>query len=404
MALEVMQSLPNWLTEDYIADLLCKRQKSDLQVKIRDVTNASGQGDNYLGSVYRITVECNSLHKSLIVKVMPSENEGSEFISSFGVFERELEMYNNILPNLYRVMEEKLGKIEYFSPYCYPSTRSDTIILEDLKTFGYKMADRKEQLDMDHALLVLTVLAKLHSFSYIMGPESIRHYYDIFFSQERRHLSGGYLTSIFKSLCRAVSKWKGYEKYTSSLWRFSESAVEQYNEAVRAREGSFCVLTHGDCWTTNIMFRYCPETGKVQDVKLIDYQLGRYSTPALDLTFFFYTSIKLDVWRQQDKLLRHYHNELVRWLSLAGVDASVYSLQDLQIEMKEKTMYALGIISTVTAIALGNPGDGPDLAKLLHENSDTPISEYHKLHSANKYRKNVQEFLAYFKRDGLFNF
>ncbi|XP_063241157.1 uncharacterized protein LOC134541572 [Bacillus rossius redtenbacheri] len=399
---DVMRSLPEWLTENYIANLLCKEQRRHVPTKILDVSCASEPGDNYLGSVYRIKVECCSLEKDLIVKIMPNERDGCKFISSFGVFQRELDMYHKVLPKLYSVMKDKSGHIEYFSPYCYPTTRTDAIILEDLKPLGYHMADRKKQLDMDHALLVLSTLAKLHAFSYIMGPESIKHYHDVFFSKEIRHLSGGFLTSIVKSLCRTVSTWKGFEDCASNLWCFSESAIEHINDDVAPREDSFCVLNHGYCWTTNFLFRYCPDTGTLLDMKLIDFQLGRYSSPALDLIFFFHTSLRLDVWKQQDKLLKHYHDELTRWLASSGCSPNVYTYQDLQKDMTEKVSYALAISSTVLAIALAGPGEEPNLEKLLLESSESQTSEYHNAQSTHLYREIMQVFLTSFDKKGLF--
>ncbi|XP_063241206.1 uncharacterized protein LOC134541595 [Bacillus rossius redtenbacheri] len=401
MTTEVLSSLPEWLTENYLSDVLHKGNKSSLTTKILHVTSASEQGDNYLGTVFRMVVVCNNVQKCLIVKIMPSETEGSKPISSLGVYERERDMYYKVLPKVYNVMKEKLGQFEYFSPYCYITTRTDAIILEDLKPLGYHMADRKKQLDMDHALLVLSTLAKLHAFSYIMGPESIKHYHDIFFSKENRNLNGGLLASIFKSLCRTVSEWEGYEEYASSLWNFSDSVVDRFNDVVEPTEGSFCVLTHGDCWTNNFLFRYCPETGKVMDMKLIDYQLGRYASPALDLIYFFYSSLQLDVWKQQYRLLKHYHDELTKWLTTAGSSAKAYTFQDLQADMNSKLVFALATTSTVSAIALADSGDGPDLEKLFHENSETHVSQFHKAHNTDQFREKLQVFLKYFEKEGL---
>lgn len=39
----------------------------------------------------------------------------------------------------------------------------ELIVFEDLKTSGYKMADRFEKLDLNHGLLTLSKLAKFHA-------------------------------------------------------------------------------------------------------------------------------------------------------------------------------------------------------------------------------------------------
>lgn len=56
---------------------------------------------------------------------------------------------------------------------------------------------------------------------------------------------------------------------------------------------SFKVLNHGDCWVNNMLFKY--ERGQPVDVIFIDFQLSFYSSPGIDLNYFFHTSAQNEV-------------------------------------------------------------------------------------------------------------
>ena len=56
------------------------------------------------------------------------------------------------------------------------------------------------------------------------------------------------------------------------------------------------VLNHGDFWINNMMFQYDgTATTNPQDIRLVDLQICRFSSQALDLQYFVVTSIQEQV-------------------------------------------------------------------------------------------------------------
>lgn len=57
----------------------------------------------------------------------------------------------------------------YEVPVCYKTTNeefNESLYFEDLKCHGYEMFDRHKNVSMEHSILVMKVLAKLHALSF----------------------------------------------------------------------------------------------------------------------------------------------------------------------------------------------------------------------------------------------
>lgn len=62
-------------------------------------------------------------------------------------------------------------KIFYEVPICYRTINiefNEALFMDDLKLKGFEMFDRHKEITIDHAVLVMKVLGKLHAVSYAM--------------------------------------------------------------------------------------------------------------------------------------------------------------------------------------------------------------------------------------------
>lgn len=102
----------------------------------------------------------------------------------------------------------------------------------------------------------------------------------------------------------AVSREYGGTEYESKAKKFTE--IKPYYDTMinlTHSTGPYSVIGHGDCWIPNFLIRYTDN--KPQDGKMIDFQLARYASPALDISFFIYSGT-------QQSLREHHYNELLK--------------------------------------------------------------------------------------------
>lgn len=110
----------------------------------------------------------------------------------------------------------------------------------------------------------------------------------------------------------------------------------------------FFVVTHGDLWLNNIMWQY-DSRNKCESVKFIDLQTLRYTSPAIDILHFLYTSTEYAVRAQHmDQLIDDYVESLYATLQKFEVHdeyvPNVQALNDIiRQELRDRAMYGLGI-------------------------------------------------------------
>ncbi|GAB0094450.1 uncharacterized protein DMENIID0001_097570 [Sergentomyia squamirostris] len=324
-------------------------QLKEVQVTNLDITLGAAPGDNYCSTIYRAVISYRENDDEIktsrvIVKYMPKDEMSGAVLARCKVFEKEVKMLDKFLPRL-----SELASGVKFGAKFYSKFENDTvsvIVMEDLSTNGYRMADRQLSLNRDHCAIVLKKLGKLHAASMLLFKEepSIHDIYDFGLvegSIENPGICQAILSEHFPAICENVKTWEGFEDIHKKLEKFKPNLWKRIYECVSRDYDGFRVLNHGDFWVNNFLFKYDEESEKPLDCILVDFQFTYFSTPAHDLQYFFGTSASPEMGvHEQEGLLLEYYATFKDVLESSKYP-KIPTLDDLQKEMSKRLLYNL---------------------------------------------------------------
>ncbi|XP_066992697.2 uncharacterized protein [Anabrus simplex] len=406
----------SWITDILLQEVLRNiHPAQEIIIVNKDIQLAVGKGENYLSIIYRVEVQYkrgntgNIENHHLILKGYPDGDFVRNLVNDMGVFDRELSIYQSALPAIYKFAEERFqcDQIPYISSKSFKTSRPDTIVLEDLKYQGFRMANRKVMLDLQHCYTVVRNLAHLHGMSGALhkhNPDILSQYDCVLFSRKNQQNIDKFLPTQTRILSKAIKTWSGFETYAAKLEKLIPTYTDKLVDICTPQPGGFHVLTHGDCWINNYLFKYS-SVGEPTDVRFVDFQLSFLGSPAMDLTYFLYSSSKNEVRASHlDEVLKMYHTQLCETLAALGCSTDVFSFQDLKNEMKRVAIYGLFAASNVLAVVVADAEEAPDMAELTEEDmSNEETSPWEKTLNNPRFREALQQMLPHFDKMGVFD-
>ncbi|XP_046387008.1 uncharacterized protein LOC124156481 [Ischnura elegans] len=354
-----------------------------------EATEGSGRGDNYTAVLYRVQARGWSGEEpwkgSFILKALPENPETREAYQSESLFRNEVAFYTRALPALID-FQSRMGARSPFRgvPQCFRAD-GDLIVLEDLRCRGFRMADRKVGLDAAHLEAALALLARLHALSLAMRASEPRRFAavvagavrEVMFTPENEAWYRAYYRSASRAACAVVGDaFPATDAYLRRLRAFADDGffqrmVDLVSAATASDPGGQrydvpLVLCHGDCWTNNIMFRYSgDDDDRIAEACLLDFQMARVGSPALDLASLLYCCTSRELRRAHlDRLLEHYHGCLRDALADLGCGSAAEELlpiSTLRREMARCSRFGLGIALDMIPISTCDSDVAPDL-------------------------------------------
>lgn len=210
------------------------------------------------------------------------------------------------------------GFVEH--PKCYRTIDEDlseSVFLEDLCTRGFTIIDRFTQdVTADHVYLVMEALAKFNALSFALKDQQPEKYKELASNLKDVPLKKeGFVREYFDRQSECIYKVLANEEDAHLLAKI-EKAFESgpMNVAFKCFDLEVtdpgCVISHGDAWQNNVMFRY-DEHGKPIEVSLLDWQASRYSTPIADIVYFIFCCTTKELRdAHYDNFLNVYHQSL----------------------------------------------------------------------------------------------
>lgn len=322
---------------DYVRECLDKVAVSEgFTNYILIFDHGSKVGDGFVGLIVKITIKEINSDKSLnvLAKIPPDNKVRREQMGAMQLFEREVFIYNNFLPELVEFQKEKHIKesLGFFNfPKCYFAEHSkekdeSIIIMEDLRDSGHRMWEKSKPINYEHAKLLLIALGRLHALSFALKeqkPEQFEKFksLDDYFSNNKME-DETMLAMMTNAMRNAVESLdKDDVKRRAKATNLTENLVSTLKFALSAENAEpFAVITHGDCWFNNFLYHY-KRKDLPDSIVLLDWQIARFVSPVIDLCYFLFmcTDHQLRA-KHYDEFLNIYHHSLKEMLDRLGCD------------------------------------------------------------------------------------
>ncbi|XP_030370342.1 uncharacterized protein LOC115620961 [Scaptodrosophila lebanonensis] len=402
--------LPAWLTKEYMQEKLSLFHK-DQQLRVLKLSaeSATGKGGNYVGVLTRLQVEFQTgdgqrqQQTYLLKETCSKDTPEAEIFKEYGVYTRELDMYENVLPKMSAILRE-FGIKDKRHPDAVCVDRDHAIlILEDLGQLEYRNADRVQRLDVKHVQLALEMLAKYHAAAAALHqrqPEVFAKNYDCTFFSRGVKGYGTVFSGLFKALLRYIKTQPKLEaRYYEKLSHMQDNLMEYGARCLDVGSEDFQTLTHGDCWTTNIMFRYNAD-GQPSAVIPIDFQFSHWTSPAIDLHYFFSTSLREEVGKRQTELVQHYYYALKGALEQLKYQGPFHSLYEFQLQFEKRRFFTVFITLAFQTIMIYN-GKEETSFQNLYQDTPEAIRFQDSMYESEQAQRIVHRMLPIFDAKGL---
>lgn len=179
---------------------------------------------------------------------------------------QEMLFYNEIFPYFTKFQEQKGLKARFDSvPSCYKALIDENnvvvLILDDLRNAGYELHGYKKPMNYDHLKLVFENYAKYHAISFALKdqqPEKFHEFTKDFGTTVSEAYKQLTLPKLFRSQHATNLKFLAElgESQLSARYKPFDDEIDNVFIHNRYDLDPYVVITHGDAWCNNILFKY----------------------------------------------------------------------------------------------------------------------------------------------------
>ncbi|XP_072379906.1 uncharacterized protein [Diabrotica undecimpunctata] len=345
------------------------------------------KGGNFMGIVSAVTIHNSEKKLEVVLKSAFSyENEKSPKMLC-EAYKREIYMYTRIFEEFHKFQEE-YGIIEPFNSVIKIQNYSDIegsqcLIMENLKTAGYQLWDKTIPFNPEHIEKVIKEYARFHAVSFGMKHKNPKLFEELtlpievhLFDNEEMlssvDKSMTYITTIFKNVYEAIAGDKHLTEYAKEI----ENKLPQHFWDSIIRKDLKCVVSHGDCWCNNFMFKYKDSQNRITPSKIciIDWQLASLNSPLNDFAYFFLVHADKETLNKYEEYLDLYYNTLSKQLENFDCDPQeVFPYATFEEHANFYVLNHILTVSIVLKIMLCETEEAPEFSDAL-EDMDTMMA------------------------------
>ncbi|KAH8358894.1 hypothetical protein KR093_003190 [Drosophila rubida] len=408
--------IPDWITEKYFKVVLDNDEPDHVKVLKFTPVAAIPPGENFTSIMLRIHIDLemkdgSTKAKTYIFKTVLASDRGGDEIDLYGLFPKEQIMYSKYLP-AFEALYKEAGEDIHLAPKClHTETREGNIhfIFEDLAVKKFKNVDRIKGLNLEQMKHALRKLAEFHAASSVYqdnnGPYPSEFDEGFVSKNAEKFLREGFRIKE-KSFKKSMATWgmPDAEKYIKNFptedqyWAQCKSTLDVDPE-------DFNTLTHGDFWSSNLMCNYLPN-GEVDQLILVDFQICKWGSPAIDLLFFITLSAASEIrLKEFDNFICIYWERLTECLKLLKYRKPLPELRDLQSSLYKKNIsfYAFFALTNHLPVIIFPTDKDSNLHSLVAETEEGENLRLRVI-SNPSYAKVMKDLYPFYYDRGLFNF
>uniref|UniRef100_W8BS47 CHK kinase-like domain-containing protein n=2 Tax=Ceratitis capitata TaxID=7213 RepID=W8BS47_CERCA len=353
---------PQWLDAEYMTKVLCNAERNTTVVEVKNfkITPAAVKGDHYASIMFRAAVEYSAdgehKNKSMIIKTMPeAEGHKKDMLKQMDIFEVEIGMYTRVLPRFEKYLRDVGDETKLMVPFLYHElTPHKVIVFEDIVPLGYNVM-RARFPNPKEVKAAYAKLAKWHGISYKLLKED-PHFFDEYRNSIFSHDSAKentFFANSTKAFMNFVHKTPELQEYVPHLENLFEkvnlldetiSSFREYRDG--PREDAYYVLNHGDYHLKNMMFKHNTESGKFEDVMLLDFQFSHVGPITSDLIYSIFMFLDDKLRPQAPEFLHHYFATFKETLKKIGFEGPMPSLNKFREQLFHSRYVELFIMIT----------------------------------------------------------
>lgn len=219
-------------------------------------------GDGYASEIWKVKVQHQSEHMDFVVKSIGGGGVHGKMQHLDAAFKNEIRFFTKVFTEMDSLQRARKVKAPFESTKCYAASLKqgeEALVLEDLKAKGFQLYDRLKPFDEVHVILVLQHYAKFHALSLALHDQRPETFEKVTASMINvmamvmPNFADTFKTQIRKNA--KMFKQRGLTEescVTEKIATDFEDIIYQFSEC----SDPYVVVTHGDCWCNNMMFKY----------------------------------------------------------------------------------------------------------------------------------------------------
>ncbi|KAL7732945.1 hypothetical protein ACLKA6_002759 [Drosophila palustris] len=401
----VEASLIEATSANYIEKALAHAYNSEsLRVESFHSEAITQTGENFCSHIYRLKLTYRKSenapleHGSFIVKdLIP-------IMAALGSNEKL--MFEEVLPAMAQVLDKApstLGdkKLSADCLFIDRTKEKELYLLEDLGALGYVTLNRFIGLSAEDARLCLRKLAQFHAASMVVLDEQPSLVADLAPSHYAKGLDDALSHVIILDGTEYGADVVDGLGMSSIAAKMRAQLPDEYSKRISAvvdpKNSPFSVICHGDIWVNNMMINQ-----EERKAIIVDFQCCYVASPAVDLQFFFYTSLQLDVLlHQRENLLKYYYECLCETLTACNYRGSMPSYDQLLEEMQRCLFYGYYAAVCELPICCASKDASKDFTAHTFGDAEAIKAKRHQLFDNERVRQTLQATLGHFEEQGI---